>query len=148
VLESTPAATHRFENQIFDDRAALGPQRATIIAIMKAEMTRCVSDDQATKSLITDENVCSKAEHEIRHIELTRERHGVRELVRSASFEVEVGRSADAKGRIRCEQFIATQSRRRSRVEGLTGIPGNSLRNDIEATAQFFPVARISNGGG
>ena len=52
VLETGPAATDRFENEILDDRSALGPQRADIVVFAEGEVASGIPYDEPAKPLV------------------------------------------------------------------------------------------------
>src|SRR5689334_8546005 len=106
VLESRPAAAHRFLNQILDDCTALGPQPAGVAILMERKVSSRIPNDDATKSAITDEYVGTEAEDEVGDVELTRGQNRVRELVCRDSFEVQVCWATDAKRRVRREDLV------------------------------------------
>src|SRR3954471_11673899 len=120
MLESRPAAMHGLENEILDYRTALGPQRAVVAAVAKVVSSSDVADHEPAKSLITDQNVRAEAEHEVRNVELACDQDGIRELVRRASFEVQIRRAADAKRGIWRENFVTAHSRCGIRCQRLT----------------------------
>ena len=63
VLESRPAALHRFGDDLAHDRAALDPEPAVLV---ESRVTRDVADDESAKAAVAHEDVGAQAEDEIR----------------------------------------------------------------------------------
>src|SRR5689334_4799187 len=136
---------HRFENEVLDDRAALGPQRAGMVLFLEGEVTGRVSYDEPAKTSVADQDIGTKSQHEIRYVELASDEHCVRELVGCASFEVEVSRSANSKCGVWAKWLIASQARRSPR-QRLARLCGDAARNGVEPTAQLFAIVGAING--
>ena len=98
---------NRCEDQVVYNRAAFGPES---IWFEKPHSACKVTDNYATKSAITDENVCSCAQQEVRNPNGTREYDGVCEFISGGRIVQEIGRATDSEGRVRRERHVSVEA--------------------------------------
>ena len=66
-----------------------------------------VSDDQAAKAAVADEDVGTEAENEVRYTGLARGEHGIRKRIGRRRLEEQVGGTTNLERRIRRERLVA-----------------------------------------
>src|SRR5687768_10140285 len=81
-----------FLDQVFHDRAAFAPEHAVA---RELERISRVSDNQAAKPPVTYQNVGTKAKDEVVQIQLPRNAHRLRKLIRRSRFIKKVRRAAN-----------------------------------------------------
>jgi hypothetical protein len=103
VLDPAPPALDRVEDEVLDDRAALGGQQARVALRARgaeAEVVGAVADHQAPVAAVADEDVGAEAEEEVGHPQLAGGEHRGRQLVGRAGGVERVGRTPDAERRV------------------------------------------------
>ncbi len=81
MLEPGPAARDRFLNQVFDDRAAFGPQEARVAGFAELMSSRRVSNDEPANAAVANEHVRAEPEDEIGNSCLSRRDDGIRQRI-------------------------------------------------------------------
>lgn len=108
VFEPGPTTSNGVLNERLDDRAALTPELASITLFPELMRLRGVSDDQAAKASVSDQNVGAESEDKVGYIVLSRREHGIGKCGGRRRLEEEIGRSANSKRRIRSEWLTST----------------------------------------
>jgi hypothetical protein len=70
---------------------------------------RGVPDHEASKALVANEHVGTKAKNEVRYVGAARGSHGIRKNVGGRRLDKHVGRTADTKSRIGRERLASAQ---------------------------------------
>ena len=83
---------------------------ADVAALAELEMSGGVPDDQTAKSLIGDQHVGAKPKHEIRNAMLSGGLYGLREVIGSLSFKVQIRRPTNLEGGIWSEWLIESDA--------------------------------------
>ena len=68
-----------------------------------------IADYQSAEAPVTDENVGTKTENEVRYVEVARREHGIRKRVGGGCLEKQIGWSADSKRRVWPDWLILAQ---------------------------------------
>jgi len=82
-------------DEIAHNRATLHRQPSSVTP---DRVRRTVPNDEAAKTPVSHQYVCSQAEHEIRYAGCARGEHGVGELVRSGGLTEKISRPSDSEG--------------------------------------------------
>jgi hypothetical protein len=106
VLDSGQAVPHGGENQIANRGATFCPEHLTVEPVCPG----AVADDEAAKAGVTNQNVRTKPEHEMRYIDCPRERNRLCEIVRRRGIVQEICGTADAKRGVRSEQLALAEA--------------------------------------
>ena len=107
VLEAGQLTLYGCDYQVVYDRTAFGPES---IGFEKSHSTCEITDNYATKSAIPDENVCSRAQKEVRNPNGTREYDGVREFIRGHRIVQEIGWAADSECGVGRERHMSVEA--------------------------------------
>src|SRR5512138_2200629 len=78
VLQARPSASNRLGDEVAHDNAALAPHAAIF---MEANVPSDISDHEAAKSAIANEDVGAEPEHEKRYAAFARTGHGVCQII-------------------------------------------------------------------
>ena len=106
VLEARQAAFDSQRYEFRHDSSTLDPE-PTIVE--ESEVTRCVADHEASKSLVSDENVGSESEHEIFDVEITGSGYSPCQIICRCCIVKEIGWTADLECGVLSKRLIALE---------------------------------------
>ena len=111
MLQPGPASGDRFANQVFHDRAALGPELALVTHFAELVSPRRVANHESAKPSVANEDVGAEPQHEVGYTGFASGKDGIGQRVGRSRVVEQVGGSADSERGVRRDRLMAPEKR-------------------------------------